>query len=124
MAKFIREIRVIDLWLYFALPLACLAVTVTAAVLLAVFFDGVPRYVLPILCLVPLYFDLKYLAIGSVLMYKAFAPLSVRDQCRFEPTCSTYMIMAIKKYGLFRGLFRGIRRITRCKPPNGGRDLP
>jgi putative membrane protein insertion efficiency factor len=73
---------------------------------------------------VPLYFVLKYLAIGCVLMYKAFAPEQVRESCRFEPTCSTYMIIAIKKYGLFRGVFRGVRRIMRCHPPNGGTDLP
>jgi putative membrane protein insertion efficiency factor len=44
--------------------------------------------------------------------------------CRFTPTCSTYMIMAINKYGLLIGLFKGIRRLLRCKPPNGGEDYP
>ena len=70
------------------------------------------------------YYGLKYFAIGTVLCYKAFAPLSVRDNCRFNPTCSTYMILAIKKYGLFIGVFKGIKRILRCKPPNGGDDFP
>ena len=57
-------------------------------------------------------------------MYKAFAPMSIRNRCRFEPTCSTYMIMAIIKYGLFIGVIKGIKRLFRCKPPNGGVDLP
>ena len=59
-----------------------------------------------------------------VLAYKAFAPLSLRSRCRFTPTCSTYMIMAINKYGLFIGVGKGIGRVLRCKPPNGGVDYP
>ena len=123
MRKMIREIAVFDLFLYFALPLVLLAVLIAAAVLGVRLLPGWWRLA-ALLLLVPLYFDLKALAIGSVLMYKAFAPVGVRDACRFEPTCSTYMIIAIKKYGLFRGIVRGVRRIMRCHPPNGGIDLP
>ena len=57
-------------------------------------------------------------------MYKVCAPQSVRDRCRFEPTCSTYMIMAINKYGVIVGVIKGIKRLLRCKPPYGGIDLP
>ncbi|MBE6644964.1 MAG: membrane protein insertion efficiency factor YidD [Ruminococcaceae bacterium] len=67
---------------------------------------------------------LKRIAIGAVLFYKAFAPLETRDRCRFTPTCSTYTIMAINKYGLFIGIYKAIKRITRCKIPNGGIDYP
>ena len=123
MRRMIREIAVGDLYLYFALPLALFAVLIAAAAVGAVFIPGLYRLLLIALA-VPLYFVLKYLAIGCVLMYKAFAPEQVRESCRFEPTCSTYMIIAIKKYGLFRGVFRGVRRIMRCHPPNGGTDLP
>lgn len=70
------------------------------------------------------YIFTRRFAIGLVLTYKAFAPLEVRDQCRFTPTCSTYMLMAINKYGLVIGIIKGIRRIQRCKPPNGGVDYP
>ena len=70
------------------------------------------------------YLLLHRFAIGVVLFYKAFAPLEVRQQCRFIPTCSTYMILAIKKYGLIIGVIKGIRRLFRCKPPNGGVDYP
>ncbi|MCH5153589.1 MAG: membrane protein insertion efficiency factor YidD [Clostridiales bacterium] len=67
---------------------------------------------------------LRCFAIGCILMYKAYAPMEMRDQCRFNPTCSTYMLMAVKKYGLIIGIIKGIRRICRCKPPNGGDDWP
>jgi putative membrane protein insertion efficiency factor len=45
--------------------------------------------------------------------------------CRFEPSCSRYMIGALRKYGFFRGLTRGILRIARCHPWHpGGYDPP
>ena len=66
----------------------------------------------------------KRIAIWFIQLYQRFAPDKVRDKCRFEPTCSTYMIMAIRKYGLIVGLCKGIKRISRCKPPNGGIDYP
>ena len=43
--------------------------------------------------------------------------------CRFYPTCSTYTLQAIKKHGPFKGLFLGIKRISRCHPfHEGGYD--
>ena len=46
-------------------------------------------------------------------------------QCRFQPTCSNYMIEAIEKYGAIRGSLKGIWRILRCNPfCAGGYDPP
>ena len=46
-------------------------------------------------------------------------------QCRFEPTCSHYMIGAIEKYGAVRGTLKGLWRIIRCNPfCAGGYDPP
>jgi putative membrane protein insertion efficiency factor len=36
--------------------------------------------------------------------------------CLFEPTCSSYMLEALKTHGLFNGLFLGIKRILSCHP--------
>jgi hypothetical protein len=36
--------------------------------------------------------------------------------CRFEPTCSFYMIEALQKHGLLRGGFLGVKRILSCHP--------
>jgi putative membrane protein insertion efficiency factor len=45
--------------------------------------------------------------------------------CRFRPTCSNYMIEAVKKYGAVRGSLKGIWRIIRCNPfCRGGYDPP
>lgn len=123
--KTIREIRVTDLIKYLVMP----AITVASTwVLYAVFGHLIPYALIKIGVIVALALFsmllLKPLTIGLILLYKATAPMSVRDGCRFEPTCSTYMIMAINKYGLIRGVIKGIRRILRCKPPNGGVDYP
>jgi putative membrane protein insertion efficiency factor len=46
-------------------------------------------------------------------------------QCRFYPTCSHYFIGAVKKYGPWRGAWRGACRICRCHPFHpGGYDPP
>ena len=45
--------------------------------------------------------------------------------CRFRPSCSRYMVGAVTKYGLIRGVARGLRRLARCHPWNpGGYDPP
>lgn len=40
--------------------------------------------------------------------------------CRFYPTCSTYFIQALQKYGVFKGSYLGIKRILKCHPGNPG----
>ena len=48
------------------------------------------------------------------------------QNCRFQPTCSTYFIGAVQKYGAVRGAWRGLRRLCRCHPfqDGGGYDPP
>ena len=41
-------------------------------------------------------------------------------RCRFYPTCSEYTKQAIKKYGLLKGGWLGIKRICKCHPFNEG----
>lgn len=43
--------------------------------------------------------------------------------CKYYPTCSEYMKQAIIKYGCFKGIFLGIKRILKCNPfSKGGYD--
>lgn len=67
---------------------------------------------------------MKKAIICLIRLYQKKAPYYIREACRFEPTCSEYMILSIQKYGCVKGIYRGIHRLFRCKPPNGGVDYP
>lgn len=64
------------------------------------------------------------LAIKLIDLYQYKKPKHFTNVCRFEPSCSEYMKLAIKKYGLFSGINKGFKRIYRCRYPNGGIDNP
>ena len=66
----------------------------------------------------------KPLLITLVKTYQALAPAKLRRRCRYEPSCSVYMIQAVEKYGVRQGLQKGLKRWKGCKPPNGGFDYP
>ena len=38
------------------------------------------------------------------------------SNCRFQPTCSQYMIEAINLHGVLKGLSLGFKRIFKCHP--------
>ena len=73
---------------------------------------------------IALLFCLKRIIICLVRLYQRFAPASIRNKCRFEPSCSQYMILAIEKYGLWKGMKKGIDRLKRCNANGGGFDEP
>jgi len=46
------------------------------------------------------------------------------SSCRYTPTCSHYTVEALKKYGLFKGGWLGIKRISKCHPWGGSGHDP
>ena len=54
-----------------------------------------------------------------VYFYRSCISPLTPPSCRFRPTCSQYMIEAVKKHGPFKGLWLGIKRICRCHPWGG-----
>jgi len=59
------------------------------------------------------------LLIAFVYFYKySISPL-YPSTCRYSPTCSTYMVEALKKHGAIKGFFLGIKRIGKCHPWGG-----
>lgn len=40
-------------------------------------------------------------------------------KCRYTPTCSQYALEAFKKYGLFKGFWLSLKRVSRCHPWGG-----
>ena len=66
---------------------------------------------------------LQKFLIGGVRFYqRAISPLTP-PSCRFTPTCSSYALEALEKYGAARGSWMAIRRLLRCHPCcKGGYD--
>lgn len=63
--------------------------------------------------------------VAAIRVYQATISPLLGDACRFHPSCSRYMIEALRKYGLIVGLAKGLRRLSRCHPWNpGGYDPP
>lgn len=62
----------------------------------------------------------KWLFIGLVLFYKKCISPYTPDVCIFYPSCSSYMLEAINKFGVFKGIFIGVKRLLRCVPWHEG----
>jgi len=66
----------------------------------------------------------KRVAIILIKVYRKFiSPMFGTSKCKFTPTCSSYAIEALEKYGFIKGSLLSIRRILRCNPfSKGGFD--
>lgn len=62
--------------------------------------------------------------IWLIKIYQKYISPKIKNRCRYVPSCSQYMILAIEKYGTRKGIKMGINRIMRCHYPNGGIDYP
>lgn len=57
------------------------------------------------------------------LYQKAISPY-LYPSCRYTPSCSSYALAAIERFGSFKGIFLSVLRILSCNPLfNGGVDL-
>ena len=63
--------------------------------------------------------DVRTLLILLVRAYQVTLSPLFSGCCRFEPSCSNYMIEALQRHGVFKGLYLGIRRLLRCYPFGG-----
>jgi putative membrane protein insertion efficiency factor len=67
----------------------------------------------------PLSNILRVLLIGLVKFYQgAISPL-FPGSCRYTPTCSQYMIEALKTHGPAAGFWLGLKRFGSCHPWGG-----
>ncbi|HNY04316.1 MAG TPA: membrane protein insertion efficiency factor YidD [Candidatus Woesebacteria bacterium] len=60
----------------------------------------------------------KKIILKLLVFYKKY--LSRGENCRFVPTCSQYTYQAVEKYGVVKGLWLGVKRISKCHPWGGG----
>jgi hypothetical protein len=63
---------------------------------------------------------MKVVALWLIRAYQKTFSRVLPSTCRFIPSCSEYGYQAIEKYGLLKGGWLAIKRITRCHPLNEG----
>ncbi len=63
---------------------------------------------------------MRQLALFVIRLYQRTLSRILPPSCRFEPSCSDYGLQAIERYGLRRGGWLTIKRISRCHPLNPG----
>ena len=59
----------------------------------------------------------RILAIPFIVLiriYRIFISPLLGSNCRHTPTCSEYGIIALKKHGVFKGIFLTTKRILKC----------
>jgi putative membrane protein insertion efficiency factor len=63
---------------------------------------------------------MRKVVIATLSFYKRFLSPFVPAACRYRPTCSEYMIEAVDRYGVRRGIWMGTLRLLRCHPFHEG----
>ncbi|MBR5508203.1 MAG: membrane protein insertion efficiency factor YidD [Clostridia bacterium] len=66
---------------------------------------------------------MKKIIMGIIRFYqKRISPMK-KSCCRFYPTCSSYALSAVEKYGALKGSWLSVKRILKCHPfHKGGYD--
>ncbi len=59
---------------------------------------------------------MKRLLLAIVRFYRKYISPMRPPCCRFIPTCSEYALVAIERYGPWKGGWLALRRIGRCHP--------
>lgn len=67
---------------------------------------------------------MRKVLISLIRFYQRYISPLKPPTCRFTPTCSTYAIQAIERFGVFKGGYLTLKRIIRCNPLNPGGDDP
>ena len=68
-------------------------------------------------------FLVKYVFIFLVKLYQVTLSQIIPSSCRFYPSCSSYAIGALHKYGVLKGGWLAVKRLSRCHPfCDGGYD--
>lgn len=69
---------------------------------------------------------MQRVVLALIRFYRLRISTVLPPSCRYYPSCSEYTYQAIEKYGLRRGGWLGLRRISRCHPwhPGGFDPVP
>ncbi len=68
----------------------------------------------------------RRVVMGCIRFYQRFISPITPPSCRFYPTCSSYALTSVERFGVLRGGWMGICRIARCHPfsPGGYDPVP
>ena len=61
---------------------------------------------------------LKKIVLKVLIFYEKY--ISRGYDCRFIPSCSEYTYQAVEKIGVIKGLWMGVKRVSKCHPWGGG----
>lgn len=59
---------------------------------------------------------MRAIIIGFIRAYQLIVSPWLPTACRFNPTCSEYAILAIRKFGVVKGSRLVVGRLLRCRP--------
>lgn len=62
--------------------------------------------------------------IACIKAYQTYISPLLGANCRFNPTCSSYAIEAIERFGTIKGCWLASKRILKCHPLHVGGDDP
>lgn len=66
---------------------------------------------------------MRKIIIGLIRFYQYAISPYLPPSCRYTPTCSDYAVEAVGRFGIVRGVWLAIRRVSRCHPwHDGGYD--
>lgn len=63
---------------------------------------------------------MRSIALALIKGYKKVLSPILGNHCRFVPTCSDYTYQAIEKYGAGKGIWLGVKRLSKCHPLHPG----
>ncbi|CEP77962.1 MAG: membrane protein insertion efficiency factor YidD [Defluviitoga tunisiensis] len=63
---------------------------------------------------------MKKFVLKSIEFYQKRISPTTPPRCRYIPTCSAYTYEAVERFGVFKGLYLGLRRFLRCNPLHKG----
>jgi putative membrane protein insertion efficiency factor len=68
----------------------------------------------------------RVLLIVLIRVYQQTFSILFGPACRFTPTCSSYALLAIQRFGITRGIGLATQRILKCHPlhPGGCDPVP